>query len=257
MPAIWLRSSVRPGCRLSSTEAEGFCCSRKKPFWLGSARCTTRALHRGQRLDRARELAFEPALEAQLLLELRHAEAVVLHQLEAGHRTLGQALRREPQAHVVHLVGRHHHGAAAFGVLVGDVHLRELRDHCAAVLVAQVGVEHAPVRLAAEHDGGDGDGDQHRGADRQAQALAAVQAGESGRPRSGGGLDGNGVGRKFGDGGHVGGGSGSSRAAAMSSGGKPICFLLRPIIRAGARNISPIKRRFPPHFAAIERRPPP
>ncbi len=40
MPAIWLRSSVRPGCSVSSTEAEGFCCSRKKPFWFGSARCT-------------------------------------------------------------------------------------------------------------------------------------------------------------------------------------------------------------------------
>ena len=32
MPAICVRSSTRPGYRLSSTEAEGFCCSRKKPF---------------------------------------------------------------------------------------------------------------------------------------------------------------------------------------------------------------------------------
>ncbi|MCY1378369.1 hypothetical protein D9M69_659960 [compost metagenome] len=38
MPATWALSSVRPGCRVSSTEAEGFCCSRKKPFWFGSAR---------------------------------------------------------------------------------------------------------------------------------------------------------------------------------------------------------------------------
>ena len=40
MPASCARSSVRPGYRLTSTEAEGFCCSLKNPFWLGSARCT-------------------------------------------------------------------------------------------------------------------------------------------------------------------------------------------------------------------------
>ena len=40
MPAICARSSVRPGCSVTSTDAVGFCCSRKKPFWFGSARCT-------------------------------------------------------------------------------------------------------------------------------------------------------------------------------------------------------------------------
>jgi hypothetical protein len=40
MPATWARSSVRPGCRFSTTLALGFCCSRKKPFCAGSARCT-------------------------------------------------------------------------------------------------------------------------------------------------------------------------------------------------------------------------
>ena len=43
MPATCALSSVRPGCSESSTEADGFCCSRKKPFWLGSARCTRAA----------------------------------------------------------------------------------------------------------------------------------------------------------------------------------------------------------------------
>ena len=43
MPAICARSSVRPGYRVNSTEALGFCCSRKKPFWFGSARCTRAA----------------------------------------------------------------------------------------------------------------------------------------------------------------------------------------------------------------------
>ncbi|MNY38635.1 hypothetical protein D3C86_1732730 [compost metagenome] len=32
MPANWARSRMRPGCRLTSTDAEGFCCSRKNPF---------------------------------------------------------------------------------------------------------------------------------------------------------------------------------------------------------------------------------
>lgn len=40
MPASCVRSSTRPGYKLMSTEAEGFCCSRKKPFWLGKAKCT-------------------------------------------------------------------------------------------------------------------------------------------------------------------------------------------------------------------------
>ena len=43
MPASWARSSVRPGCSVSSTLALGFCWSRKKPFWFGSARCTRAA----------------------------------------------------------------------------------------------------------------------------------------------------------------------------------------------------------------------
>ena len=43
MPATWARSSVRPGCSVSTTDAPGFCCSRKKPFWFGSARCTRAA----------------------------------------------------------------------------------------------------------------------------------------------------------------------------------------------------------------------
>ena len=115
MPAICARSSVRPGCSVSSTEALGFCCSRKKPFWFGSARCTRGALHRGQRADRARELAFEAALEGEALLELGLAEAGAVHQLEADDRALGQAGGGQLQAQVVHLRGRHQDRAAAVG----------------------------------------------------------------------------------------------------------------------------------------------
>ena len=66
-----------------------------------------RRLHRGERADRARQLAFEAALEGEALLELGLAEAGAVHQLEAGDRALGQAGGRQLQAQVVHLCRRH------------------------------------------------------------------------------------------------------------------------------------------------------
>ena len=41
--------------------------------------------------------------------------------------------------------------AAAFGVFVGHVQGRQLRNHGTAVLVGQIGVQNAPLRLAS-HD---------------------------------------------------------------------------------------------------------
>jgi hypothetical protein len=135
-------------------------------------------LHRRERLDGSGELALQAALEGQALLELGHAEAVGLHQLEAGDRPLGQALRRQAQAGVVHLVGRHHDGHAALGVLVGHVHLRELGHDGAAVAVAQVGVQHPPFGLAAHEEKGQGQGEQRQCPHAQLELLRTVQAGK-------------------------------------------------------------------------------
>ena len=124
MPAICARSSARPGCSVSSTEALGFCCSRKKPFWFGSARWTRAACTAGERADRARQLALEAALEGEPLLELGLAEAGAVHQLEARDRALRQAGGRHLQAQVVHLRRRNEDRRAAFGHAVRHVHLR-------------------------------------------------------------------------------------------------------------------------------------
>ena len=120
-----------------------------------------RVLHRGERGDRARQLAFEAALEGQPLLELGLAEARAVHQLVAGHRALRQAGRRHLQAQVGHLAGRDEDRAARSDP-VRHVHLRELGDDRAAVLVGEVAVEHpelavAGVRRQRIDDGGEGD----------------------------------------------------------------------------------------------------
>jgi hypothetical protein len=119
------------------------------------------------------------SLESQALLELRHAEAVGFHQLEAGDRTFGQALRSQAQARVVHLVGRHHDGLSAFSMLIGHVHLRELRHDGTAVLVAQVGIEHAPVGLTPHEEEGQCNRQQGHRAEAQLELLRRVHAGES------------------------------------------------------------------------------
>jgi len=182
------------GCR-------GFLLLAEEPVLLGQRQVHARALHRGQRLDGARELAFKPTLEVQALLELRHPEAAGLHHLEAGHRAFGQALRGQAQAHIVHPVRRHHDGAATFGVAVGDVHLRELRDDSAAILVRQVGKQDAVVLLAPEQDRGHGRGHEQNHADPQAQALGTVQGGEPLHPRRSG--SGNSRGGHLSGGGHL------------------------------------------------------
>ena len=136
-----------------------------------------RVLHRGERGDRARELAFEAALEGEALLELSLAEA--------DDRALGQAGRGHLQPHVVDLGSGHQDGRAAVGMLVGHVHLRQLGDDRAAVLVGQVGVQHFVVALAAPHrhrehhadEGGEAEGERQlalRRQRRQARTEAAA-----------------------------------------------------------------------------------
>jgi hypothetical protein len=171
---------VRPGCSVSSTDALGFCCSRKKPFWFGSARWT----RAGERRDRTRQLTLEATLEGEPLLELGLAETGAVHQLEARDRAFRQAGGRHLQAQVVHLRRGHQDRRAAFGHAVGHVHLRQLGDDGAAVLVGQVGVENlvvavrAPRRHRVDHPGERRDADQ--GAELAAQRHRVDAAGKRG-----------------------------------------------------------------------------
>ena len=102
---------------------------------VGQRQVNAGRLDTGKRLDRTGQFAFQATLEIQPFLELRDAEAAVVQQLEAGHRALGQALGGQAQAGVMHTLGGHQDGVAAFGILVGDVQGGQLRHHGAAVLV--------------------------------------------------------------------------------------------------------------------------
>ena len=150
----------------------------EKAVLIGQGQMHACALHGGQGLDGARQLAFKAALEIEAFLELGDAELAVLHQLETRHRTLGQALGGQLQAHIVHAVGRDEDGTAAFRVAVRHVHLRQLGDDGATILVAQIGEQHLVVRLAVEH-GRRPHGDNQQHGDRApTQARATVH----GRP---------------------------------------------------------------------------
>jgi len=141
---------------------------------LGQGQVHPGRLHRRQRHDGAGQLALQPALEVQAFLELGGAELLVLHQLEAHRAALGQALGGQAQPHLVHLGGRHQDGAAALGELVRHVHLRQRRDDGAAVLVGQVGVQHAPLGLTSHEQSGEPDGQKQGDPQGQAQFLALV-----------------------------------------------------------------------------------
>lgn len=123
----------------------------EKSVLIGQGQMHAGTLHGIERQDGAGQLAFQAALEVEAFLKLGDAELAVLHQLEACHRTLGQALRGQLQAHIVHTVCGDENGAAALAVLVGHVHLRQLRHDGTAILVADVGEQQLVVRLAIEH----------------------------------------------------------------------------------------------------------
>jgi len=154
----------------------------EKTVLVGQRQMHTRILHGGNRQDGTRELAFEPPLEVELLLKLGDAQAVALHEFETRDRALGQALRSQAQTHVVDTVGRHHDGRTALRVFIGHVHLAELGNDGTAVFFAQIGVEHFPVGLAAEHHGGDEQGQQDHHPGRQLDHLALAQSGQARLP---------------------------------------------------------------------------
>ena len=139
-------------------------------------------LHRRQRLDGARQFAFKTSLEGQALLELGHAKAIGFHHFKAANRALGQALRGQTHAQVVDALGRHEDGIAHVGMLVGHVHLGQLGNDGAAVLVTQVGKQHAVVGLAAHHPAANGQRQHQRQAQAQAKALRPVQPGQATDP---------------------------------------------------------------------------
>ena len=134
----------------------------------------SRVLYGRQSLNRSGQFPFKPPLEGQTLLKLRHAKAVGVHLLKSGNRSLGQAKAGQLKAGVVHFVCWDHDGTATFGVLVRDVHRGQLGNDGAAVFFGQVGVQHAPIGLAAHHQSQYAHRNQQRHACGQAQLGALV-----------------------------------------------------------------------------------
>ena len=138
------------------------------------------ARHRRQGGDRANQFAFQATLVVESFLELGRTEFLSLDKLESDRAAFWQSLRRQTQAGVMDLVGRNHDDATAFGELVRDVHLRERRDHRAAVPVGQVREKHAIVRGTGPHHRRRNDR-RHRGrAERQHQLVAHWQSAKGG-----------------------------------------------------------------------------
>jgi hypothetical protein len=152
-----------------------------------------RRLHAGQRLDGARELAFERTLELHALLAVALAEAgVAVEQLVAVDAALVDTGGRQLHAQFVHARRRHQDGAAAFGELVVHAQLVELGDDGGAVLFAQVGKQHLVVAAALDHEGhGHQQGHQRHHAEGARHQDARGHGGQLGaEPGGGGGGDG-------------------------------------------------------------------
>ncbi|MBV6408890.1 MAG: hypothetical protein EFKGCFLK_02508 [Rhodocyclaceae bacterium] len=139
------------------------------------------ALHGGERLDRARQLAFQGALEVDLLDELRHAELLAFHQFEADQAALGQALGGQAHAQLVHLLLRHQDGAARLGEFERNVHLLQRGDDVPAVALGDVGKQHGIGRRARPRPARNGNRRHHRQGDDAQHLLLQGQPHEGGQ----------------------------------------------------------------------------
>ncbi len=96
------------------------------------------AFYRTQRLDRPGQFTFQRALIIHLLAELTDTEFFLIKQFKAYRAAFRQPLLRQTQTQFMHFVGGHFNRAAAIGKAIGDIHLCQLRDDRAAVLIGKV-----------------------------------------------------------------------------------------------------------------------
>ncbi len=178
MPAICARSSVRPGCSVSSTEALGFCCSRKKPFWFGSARCTRAACTAASAVIERVSSPSSPRWKVSRSWNWVWPKRAPSISSKPTTRPLGRPAEASLRRTSCTLSAGTRIAAPPSAWLVGHVHLRQLRDDGAAVLVGQVGVQHLVVALAAPHR----HGEHHARPARRCPARAQLALRRAGRP---------------------------------------------------------------------------
>jgi hypothetical protein len=145
----------------------------------------THLLDGRQAADRAHEFALGGTLHGHAFAGLGLAEFLGVQQLIAHGGALGQAQIAQLHAQIQHLVGWHQDGAAAFAVLVGHVHLRQLGQYRAPILVGQAAEQDAVITLAAAAQRqGDGHGRKGCGAHAQHQQGLQGQGGQLLRQRA-------------------------------------------------------------------------
>ena len=123
-----------------------------------------RRLHPVDRLDGARELAFERAQVIDVLDEAGRAERVgLVEDLVADAAALGQAAFGELHAHAGHLVARHQHDGAVVLELVGDGLALEVLHDRGGILGREVGEHRRHLRRRDAQDDEGEDADQGHG----------------------------------------------------------------------------------------------
>ena len=102
--------------------------------------------HRAECFNGAGKLTFQRTLVVHLLAELADTEFFLIQQLKANGTALRQTLLCQTQAQLMHLICRNLQRAAVIGKAIGDVHLGQLGDDGAAILIGKVAVERPVVR---------------------------------------------------------------------------------------------------------------
>ena len=134
----------------------------------------------GQGGDGTFEFALERADIVDILQEIGRPEAFALvEQLVADGTAGGQSLLGEHQAQPGHLVLRREDLGAVAADLVGNVHLLELRDDGARVLLFQLAVERRQVRGGEPRGDEDRRGQQDGDGDADDEELAGTEPPEN------------------------------------------------------------------------------
>ena len=134
-----------------------------------------RVLHGADRLDRARQLAFEAALIIDLFGKLADPELLVFHQLETDAAALGKPLCCQAQACFMDIRTGHEDGTAALAEAVRNVHLFERSDDRTAVALGDVREQNPVIGLLEPGAAGNGEGNDCGNRNHQQDLLLVGQ----------------------------------------------------------------------------------
>ena len=97
-----------------------------------------RPFYRADSFDGTRKLAFQRPLIIHLFAELADTKLFLIEQFETDRAAFGQTLLRQAQAQFVNFICRNFNSAAGFAEAVRNIHLRQLADNCATILIGKI-----------------------------------------------------------------------------------------------------------------------